>query len=211
MPSIQVPVSSFRPDCPSISQYNSSIQPQVQFTRQLWQRSEMSSDVDEEEYVRGPTGTRIPLRNNSITVPIAEPDTVASHVVTDPSRRSPSTTSSDVPLAIARQSHLRPAPEQEADQTELTRSRNSSEGSYQPCLCRDDPKIPRPRNGKHISLVEWDGTDDFQLSSCTDNITIPRLCDRILVLEIPTFQRSLASYGETNQKKSRKGGRDLPR
>jgi len=43
----------------------------------------------------------------------------------------------------------------EEEQSTPSHSRESSE-TYQPCLCRADPKVPRPRNGKYIAFFEID-------------------------------------------------------
>ena len=135
-----------------ISQHDRD-QPKICYTRQLWQRT-MPSDTEDSNSVRGhrvSIGSAIsedrPLQRASFESITA---LTATQHDTSPSRShntEPLTPEESPPFRTSRKRSVDQV-EQEIAPTTPSHSRDSSEGTFQPCLCQPEPKVPRPRNGE---------------------------------------------------------------
>jgi len=149
MPSVRVSVSEAFSNGPSTMSDPPPDQHQVCFTRQLWQRT-MPVDVDDLDSPSLYRGQRVSIGSN-----ISRKDFVAtspsiaqqSHLSPHQPSETPLTPEESPPFKHAQKRSLDQIDEDE-EQTTPSRSRESSDGSFQPCLCQPEPKVPRPRNGK---------------------------------------------------------------
>jgi len=83
----------------------------------------------------------------------------AQEIISEPHHSPEDQNSLDTPLTPEQSPPSRYTQKRSADQIDEeeqstpSHSRESSE-SFQPCLCRADPKVPRPRNGKYITFFQ---------------------------------------------------------
>lgn len=124
-------------------------QPQISFTRQLWQRN-MPADSANGDSPSLSRSKRVSIGSSVISREyIRHPadDISAVHDLAHADE------SQEIPLTPEQSPPARPSRKRSADQVDdedqftSSHSRESSE-SFQPCLCRPEPKIPRPRNGE---------------------------------------------------------------
>jgi len=153
MPSVRVSVSEPVSEGPSSMSDSAPDQPQICYTRQLWQRTMPvdADDIDSPSLYRGQRvsiGSNISRKDFATTSPSV---TQQSHLSPHQPRSSdtPLTPEESPPFKNAQKRSLDQIDEDE-EQTTPSHSRESSESSFQPCLCQPEPKVPRPRNGKPI-------------------------------------------------------------
>ena len=172
MSSIRVPVSGS-----SCSTHDSAPdQPQILFTRQLWQRT-MPSDTDQAHPSRG---QRVSIGGSTIgKTSNASARTISTSSLHSPKPGSPTISHrSDTPPTPGdspshRSGRKRSADHLEEVEEEVTpsHSRESSDSAFQPCFCQPEPKVPRPRNGTLLILYSpssspWAGlVNDRQIHS----------------------------------------------
>lgn len=160
MPSVKMSLSEQVFSDPPCTQESALDQPAVCFTRQLWQRT-MPNDVE------GASATGLYRRQR-----VSIGSSVASKATARPAHRQSLPIAgirayipplqahlSDTPLTPEESPPLASTRKRSADQVEgedenpsPTISGDGSDGSFQPCLCQPDPKVPRPRNGKSSIL-----------------------------------------------------------
>lgn len=230
MSSVRVPVSD--PSCPLFAHApDPPEQPQVVFTRQLWQRNMQvgidntpqlipigiasNNNTTQHDGLRASTDTR---RTSSISVdsqqrtsptPSQEPDTPLTPEELAPYRNA---------------GRKRSAEDDDNDRGDNvpSHSRDSSGGSFfQLCLCQPEAKVPRPRNGglpsfrklhslapfPFTSMVSVITADHLQLSYFTVSITKRASSRGTPASPTRTSPRSSVSSGETSRKKRRTTGR----
>jgi len=149
MPPIRVPVSERGFGGSSSIAQSTPDQPQISFTRQLWQRN-MPTDTEDSGSSTLSRSKRVSIgssiNNSEYPRPIEE-------IISEPHHSSDEHVSPNTPLTPEQSPPSRSTQKRSVDQIDEeeqstpSHSRESSE-SYQPCLCRADPKVPRPRNGK---------------------------------------------------------------
>ena len=149
MPSVRVSVSgSASGDSSSIAD-SAPDQPRICFTRQLWQRT-MPTDAEDAGHSSNYRGQRVSIGSSTTLVGSASAiDTNTRHHIS-PVRSS----ISDTPLTPEESPPFKNARKRSAaylydanDDDSPSHSRDGSDGSFQPCLCQPEPKVPRPRNG----------------------------------------------------------------
>lgn len=151
MSAIRVPLSEPR--------YSSTepahAQPQIVFTRQLWERTMPATDTNDigtgSEGFSSVSGDQAVSRSRrpSSTVPIPP------HPQPSPTLSRPS----DTPLTPEESPPFRSSRKRSADTLEKddhfahspSHTRDSSGDSPSFCLCQPEPKVPRPRNGEPLS------------------------------------------------------------
>ena len=151
MPPIRVSVSERGSGVSSSTAQFAPDQPQISFTRQLWQRN-MPTDTEDSGSPTLSRSKRVSIGSNIACRDYSGP---VQETISEPHHSPDDQNSLDTPLTPEQSPPCRNTQKRNADQIDdeerstPSHSRESSE-SYQPCLCRADPKVPRPRNGKYI-------------------------------------------------------------
>lgn len=128
-------------------------QPQICFTRQLWQRT-MSVDQNS---VSSPSASLARVSIGSSIAPTRQSTARSASVASIMSAPLQSMNSPHTPTRTIGSDQQSPSSSprkrpvdqiEETEQTALSSPRSTVEASPYPCLCQPEPKIPRPRNGE---------------------------------------------------------------
>lgn len=127
-------------------------QPQIRFTRQLWERTMPMNAADKATTTRGrfvSLGDDIRSEGPSGSAPTSFSHSSYSQQHPQSPARSLSTASPatpEDPQTGSGKKRRASSIDHDGPDTSPSHSRESSDGAFQPCLCQPEPKIPRPRN-----------------------------------------------------------------